>query len=71
MRRKNSQNLSNNNGNDWNPRFDSNSRKIVFQSDRDGNWEIYSMNLNGSNQLNITNHPSTDYSFIILPNIDQ
>ena len=42
--------------NDWNPRFDSNSRKIVFQSDRDGNWEIYSMNLNGSNQLNITNH---------------
>ena len=62
-------NLSNNNGNDWNPRFDS-KQKNSFQW-RDGNWEIYSMNLNGSNQLNITNHSSTDYSFIILPNIDQ
>ena len=25
------------------------------------------MNLNGSKQTNLTNHPSTDYSFTVLP----
>ena len=31
------------------------------------NWEIYMMELNGKNQTNLTNNPSTDYSFIVLP----
>ncbi len=60
-------NLTENNGDDWNPRFYPDGNKIVFQSSRDGNWEIYIMNSNGTMQINISNHPSTDYSYFILP----
>ncbi len=35
--------------------------KILFVSTRDGNAEIYSMNTNGSDQRNLTNHSSKDY----------
>ena len=31
--------------------------KIAFSSRRDGNWEIYTMNANGTNQTRITNDP--------------
>ncbi len=34
--------------------------RITFQSDRDGNNEIYIMNADGSGQANITNHPAMD-----------
>ncbi|NJP06056.1 MAG: hypothetical protein HC837_10740, partial [Chloroflexaceae bacterium] len=34
--------------------------RIVFQSNRDGNREIYVMNLDGSGQTNLTNHPARD-----------
>ena len=34
--------------------------QIVFQSDRDGNYEVYVMDADGKNQRNITNHPATD-----------
>ena len=34
--------------------------KIVFASFRDGNREIYLMNPDGSQQVNITNHPAED-----------
>lgn len=34
--------------------------KIAFVSDRDGNPEIYVMEADGSNQVNLTNHPSSD-----------
>ena len=30
--------------------------KIAFCSDRDGNWEIYTMDADGSNQTNLTNN---------------
>jgi len=33
--------------------------KIAFGSNRDGNWEIYVMDPDGSNQVNITNSPGT------------
>ena len=33
---------------------------IAFASDRDGNAEIYLMNLNGSDLVNLTNHPRYD-----------
>ena len=33
-------------------------QKIVFASFRDGNREIYLMNPDGSQQVNITNHPA-------------
>jgi Tol biopolymer transport system component len=40
----------------WSP----DGKKIVFASGRDGNWEIYVMNADGSNQTRLTNHPDVD-----------
>ena len=34
--------------------------QIAFASNRDGNWEIYVMDVNGGNQLNLTNDPNDD-----------
>ena len=34
---------------------------LAFQSDRDGNLEIYTMGPDGSNQTNLTNNPANDY----------
>lgn len=34
--------------------------KILFQSLRDGNWEIYTMNTDGSGVLNVTSSPDTE-----------
>lgn len=34
--------------------------KIAFASDRDGNYEIYVMNADGTDQVNLTNNPADD-----------
>ncbi|MCJ7509611.1 MAG: hypothetical protein MUP14_01810, partial [Dehalococcoidia bacterium] len=34
--------------------------KIAFQSNRDGNDEVYVMNADGSGQINLTNNPAAD-----------
>ena len=34
--------------------------RIVFTSNRDGNWDIYSMDINGDNLLQLTDHPASD-----------
>ena len=34
--------------------------KILFSSSRDGNWEIYMMNPDGSEPVNLTQHPAGD-----------
>ena len=34
---------------------------LAFQSDRDGNLEIYKMGPDGSNQTNLTNNPADDF----------
>ena len=36
--------------------------QIAFSSDKDGNFEIYLMNLDGSNRINLTNHKADDWS---------
>ena len=36
--------------------------KIAFASDRDGNWEIYVMNADGSGQVNLSNNLADDES---------
>lgn len=41
--------------------------KIVFSSDRDGNSEIYIANIDGSNQINLTNNPANDIGASWLP----
>ena len=42
--------------------------KIVFMSKRDGNAEIYIMNSDGSEQINLTQHPAADYNPAWSPN---
>ena len=34
--------------------------RIVFASNRDGDWDIYSMDVNGDNLLQLTAHPASD-----------
>ena len=34
--------------------------RIVFASNRDGNWDIYSMDVNGDKLLQLTDHPASD-----------
>jgi Tol biopolymer transport system component len=36
--------------------------QITFQSDRDGNWEIYAIDTDGRNPLRLTNNPADDLS---------
>ena len=33
--------------------------RIVFASNRDGDWDIYSMDANGNNLLQLTDHPAS------------
>ena len=37
-------------------------RGVLFETNRDGNSEIYMMNPDGSNPINLTNHPASDNS---------
>ena len=34
-------------------------QRIVFASNRDGDWDIYSMDANGDNVVQLTDHPAT------------
>ena len=45
---------------DKQPSFSPDGTKIAFASNRDGNWEIYIMNLDGSGQTRITNNTTKD-----------
>jgi Tol biopolymer transport system component len=40
---------------------------ILFLSDRDGNYEIYVMDADGSNQTRLTNNPAMDYAPVWSP----
>ncbi len=44
----------------WSP----DSQQLVFQSNRDGNFEVYRMNIDGTQQIRLTDDPSRD----LLPN---
>ena len=45
--------------------------KVVFTSRRDGNFEIYSMNPDGSDQANLTQHRANDASPVWSPTGEQ
>ena len=45
--------------------------KIAFTSNRDGNWEIYIMNSDGSQPINLTKHPATDFDPVWSPTGEQ
>ena len=53
-------NLTKTKGLDHSPDWSPNGEKIVFYSDRDGNFEIYVMDPDGRNQVNLTNTPEVD-----------
>lgn len=47
-------------GTEFYPRWSPDGSRIVFASRRDGNYEIYVMNADGSSPINITNDPGAD-----------
>ena len=47
--------------------FSANSQNIVFTSDRNGNKDIYTMNINGDSLQQITVNSSNDYEPIYSP----
>ncbi len=46
---------------DEDPAWSPDGKQLVFQSDRDGNFEIYAMALDGSNQRRLTNYGGGDF----------
>jgi TolB protein len=46
--------------NDNLPSWSPDGRNIAFQSDRDGNGEVYVMNVDGSGQMNLSNDSAHD-----------
>ena len=40
---------------------------VVFDSDRDGNWEIYIMGPDGENPTNLSNNPADDWDPVFSP----
>jgi hypothetical protein len=52
--------LTNATGNDLTPKWSPDGTKIAFESDRTGNFEIFTMDTNGANQVNRTNNAAYD-----------
>ena len=53
--------LARNPAGDWDPTWSPDGARIAFSSPREGNWEIFVMNLDGSGQANLTGHPANDW----------
>ena len=47
-------------GQDLRPRFSPDGSRISFTSNRDGNYEIYLMQSDGSHAVRVTNNPEQD-----------
>ena len=43
------------------PAWSPDGRQIAFYSERDGNWEIYLMNADGSGLTRLTDNPANDW----------
>lgn len=54
--------ITDNGGPNYAPTFSSDGTKIMLVSERDGNFEIYVMNPDGSDFVNLTNNPAQDSS---------
>jgi Tol biopolymer transport system component len=54
-------NLTDNREPDWDPALSPRGDLVAFVSRRDGNPEIYLLNLAVGNVINVTNHPAADY----------
>ena len=53
--------LTNDSDWDWKPSWSPDGTQIAFQSSRDGNYEIYVMDSDGSNPRRLTDHPAEDW----------
>jgi Tol biopolymer transport system component len=47
---------------DSGPVFSPNGKEIAFQTNRDGNFEIYTMQADGKTPVNVTKDPSGDFT---------
>ena len=56
----NQQRLTNNDRSDWHPSWSPDGERIAFASDRDGDFEIYVMDVDGQNQQRLTNNLHDD-----------
>jgi Tol biopolymer transport system component len=52
--------LTNNLSDDYGPKWSPDGRKILFDSERDGNREVYVMDADGGNQTRLTRNNATD-----------
>jgi TolB protein len=60
-------NLTQNPANDHSPSGITGGATLTFVSDRNGNWEIYTMTDTGGSQTNITNNPAQDIDPALNP----
>jgi Tol biopolymer transport system component len=58
----NQTNLTNNAAIDTSPKYSPDGLKIIFSTNRDGNYEIYRMNADGSSPIRLTNNSASDTS---------
>jgi len=59
-RRQNIKKLTFNPAHDIQPSWSPDGQKIAFASQRDGNWEVYTMDTDGGNVKNLTNNVADD-----------
>ena len=51
----------------WRPAWSPDGRQLTFTSNRDGNFEIYRVNADGSGLVNLTHHPKNDRDAVWAP----
>ena len=57
-------NLTNDEGWDKHPRWSPDAMEIVFESDRNGDWEIFVMNADGSGRVKLADLPGSSTGFL-------
>jgi TolB protein len=53
------------------PNWSPDDNQIVFVSNREGNKDVYIMNADGSEVINLTNHPADDWHPSWSPMVNQ